>query len=156
MIGRGNVGTHGQHVGQTHPSTPIHTHPHPGNGSALSRNCIQGKAGSSSGMQQALGKQGGALGAAWLHGLGIWIGNQLGFPIKSYNFGMVCCSLIHFSSIIQWVGSDSAAAWGFGATKNWFCWAFFECGITHFLWIFLFKKKYQIFRFLFHTCNQTS
>lgn len=25
MIGRGNVGTHGQHVGQTHPSTPSHT-----------------------------------------------------------------------------------------------------------------------------------
>lgn len=56
-------------------NTSIHTQPRPGNGSALSRNCIQGKAGSSSGMQQALGKQGGALGAAWLHGLGIWIGN---------------------------------------------------------------------------------
>lgn len=24
VIGRGNVGTHGQHVGQTHPSTPSH------------------------------------------------------------------------------------------------------------------------------------
>lgn len=64
---------------------------------------------------------------------------------------MVCCALIHFSSIIQWVGSDSAAAWGFGATKNWFCWAFFECEITHFLWIFLFLKKNTRFLGFFST-----
>lgn len=47
-------------------------------------------------MQQALGKQGGALGAAWLHGLGIWIGNLdwelVGFSHQILQFwhGVLC------------------------------------------------------------------
>lgn len=78
MIGRGNVGTHGQHVGQTHPSTPSHAPgtalPSAGIASkekqGAARGCSFGKAGRcfGSGMAARIGN------LDWEFGLGIsWV-----------------------------------------------------------------------------------
>lgn len=94
MVGRGNLGTRGQHVGQTHPPT-IHPHPSipippPGMALPSAGSASKEKQGSSSGIAASFGKAGNGFGS----GYGC-MGWEFGLGIK-----LVCHQILQFSRVV--------------------------------------------------------